>query len=217
MKAGLGEVAFWAFDDKPARRARQSAPARQGVPQKSGREAQIGAGHPGRIGQPRPARPRRRGPARGGLSPPGRRMTTSSSTPEPDQLGGGRCAGTATDVSRGEPDVPSVRNHSALRPRAAARRVRRARGALLNQAEPQFDSAQADRRRARPSDSPHVRSDYDRVGFSTPGVPLALTGDSEIAEQFDSFTADLRPDAVPASAQGAKRSRLGIDRIASMW
>jgi hypothetical protein len=48
-------------------------------------------------------------------------------------------------------------------------------------------------------------------------VPLALTGDSEIAEQFDSFTADLRPDAVPASAQGAKRSRLGIDRIASMW
>jgi Flp pilus assembly CpaE family ATPase len=62
-------------------------------------------------------------------------------------------------------------------------------------------------------------SDYKTVSTAlNSGVPLALTGDSEIAEQFDSFTRRIfEPDAVPASAQGAKRSRLGIDRLASMW
>ena len=49
------------------------------------------------------------------------------------------------------------------------------------------------------------------------GVPLALTNNSEIASQFDSFTRQLlEPDADAEAAAGAKR-RAFLERLASIW
>jgi len=49
------------------------------------------------------------------------------------------------------------------------------------------------------------------------GVPLALSGNSDMAAQFDKFTRRiLEPDAVMAPA-GAKRTGLGLERLASLW
>jgi Flp pilus assembly CpaE family ATPase len=62
-------------------------------------------------------------------------------------------------------------------------------------------------------------SDYKTVSTAlNSGVPLALTGDSAIAASFDSFTRRIvDPEANEAAPQGAKRGRLGIERLASMW
>jgi Flp pilus assembly CpaE family ATPase len=53
------------------------------------------------------------------------------------------------------------------------------------------------------------------------GVPLALSGDSELASQFDRFTRSIfEPgEAAPAAAAvaSAPRNRLGLSRIASFW
>jgi hypothetical protein len=54
------------------------------------------------------------------------------------------------------------------------------------------------------------------------GVPLALTGNSDIASQFDHFTRQiLEPEAVAPVAQPAKRKLPGLNRltagIASVW
>jgi pilus assembly protein CpaE len=50
------------------------------------------------------------------------------------------------------------------------------------------------------------------------GVPLALTGNSDIATQFDSFTRRIIDPAAGAVAPApAKRARLGLERIASLW
>jgi hypothetical protein len=51
------------------------------------------------------------------------------------------------------------------------------------------------------------------------GVPLALSGDSEIATQFDKFTRRiLNPEGGPkAVAAPVSRNLLGLGRIASLW
>jgi hypothetical protein len=50
-------------------------------------------------------------------------------------------------------------------------------------------------------------------------VPLALSGDSEMAKQFDSFTRSIfEPTAAqPAAAAAPSRNLLGFGRIASFW
>ena len=48
-------------------------------------------------------------------------------------------------------------------------------------------------------------------------VTCALTGDSDIASQFDSFTRRIVDPESAAAPQTAKKTRLGIERIASMW
>jgi len=119
------------------------------------------------------------------------------------------------------PDVPSVRNAQRLLDRvrqlgACGERVR----VLLNRAAEPYPIPPKQIEGALGHPIHHTfASDYKTVSTAlNSGVPLALTGDSEIAEQFDSFTRRIfEPDAVPGSAQGAKRGRLGIDRIASMW
>jgi hypothetical protein len=63
-------------------------------------------------------------------------------------------------------------------------------------------------------------SDYKTVSTSlNSGVPLALSGDSDIATNFDQFTRNvLDPGGANAPASGPKKkSALGLDRIASLW
>ena len=66
-------------------------------------------------------------------------------------------------------------------------------------------------------------SDYKTVSTAlNSGVPLALTGDSDIATQFDHFTRQsLEPGAALPAAEPARRRLPGLDRltagIASVW
>ena len=62
-------------------------------------------------------------------------------------------------------------------------------------------------------------SDYKTVSTAlNSGVPLALTGNSDIAAQFDSFTRRIIDPAATAVAPApAKRAKLGLERIASLW
>jgi hypothetical protein len=49
------------------------------------------------------------------------------------------------------------------------------------------------------------------------GVPLALTGDTDLAQQFDSFTRQiLSPGETPASP-AVRKGMLNLERIASIW
>jgi len=49
-------------------------------------------------------------------------------------------------------------------------------------------------------------------------VPLALTGASDVATQFDSFTRRiLDPNADLSPAAANKRGVLGLEKIASLW
>ncbi len=119
------------------------------------------------------------------------------------------------------PDVPSVRNAQRLLDRvrqlgACGERVR----ILLNRAaEPcPIPPKQIEAALGHPIHHTFA-SDYKTVSTAlNSGVPLSLSGDSEIADQFDAFTRRIiEPDGAAAPAQPAKRSRLGIDRLASMW
>jgi pilus assembly protein CpaE len=62
-------------------------------------------------------------------------------------------------------------------------------------------------------------SDYAVVSSAlNSGVPLALSGDSEIARQFDSFARSIfEPNAAAPAAVPQSRSLLGFGRIASFW
>jgi len=119
------------------------------------------------------------------------------------------------------PDVPSVRNAQRLLDRvrqlgACGERVR----ILLNRAAEPYPIPPKQIESALGHPIHHTfPSDYKTVSTAlNSGVPLALTGNSDIAAQFDSFTRGIvEPDAVAAPQPGAKRSRLGIDRLASMW
>jgi pilus assembly protein CpaE len=120
------------------------------------------------------------------------------------------------------PDVPSVRNAQRLLDRvrqlgACGERVR----VLLNRAAEPYPIPPKQIEGALGHPIHHTfASDYKTVSTAlNSGVPLALTGDSEIAAQFDAFTRQIiEPEAAAtAPAQSAKRSRLGIDRLASMW
>lgn len=117
------------------------------------------------------------------------------------------------------PDVPSIRNAQRLLERiaqlgACGDRVR----ILLNRAAEPYPipPAQIENALGRPIDQ-MFPSDYKTVSTAlNSGVPLALTGNTDIASQFDRFTRRiLDPATEPATA--SPRSTFGLQRIASMW
>jgi pilus assembly protein CpaE len=118
------------------------------------------------------------------------------------------------------PDVPSIRNAQRLLDRisqlgASAERVR----ILLNRAAEPYPIplAQIESALGRPIE--HMfPSDYKTVSTAlNTGVPLALTGDSPIAEQFDRFTRLILDPSVAPTAEVSPRGMLGLPRFASLW
>jgi hypothetical protein len=50
------------------------------------------------------------------------------------------------------------------------------------------------------------------------GVPLALTGNTDLAAQFDSFTRQvLDPSNDSQALPNSKRTLLGLEKLASIW
>jgi pilus assembly protein CpaE len=119
------------------------------------------------------------------------------------------------------PDVPSIRNAQKLLERvrqlgACGDRVR----FLLNRAAEPYPIPPKQIEGALGHPIHHTfPSDYKTVSTAlNSGVPLALTGNSDIATQFDSFTRRiLDPSAEPAPAQPGRRGILGIEKLASLW
>jgi pilus assembly protein CpaE len=120
------------------------------------------------------------------------------------------------------PDVPSVRNAQRLLDRvrqlgACGERVR----FLLNRAAEPYPIPPKQIEGAVGHPIHHTfPSDYKTVSAAlNSGVPLALTGNSDMATQFDRFTRRiLDPTADDANAASPKKGRLGgLDRLASMW
>jgi pilus assembly protein CpaE len=120
------------------------------------------------------------------------------------------------------PDVPSVRNAQRLLDRvrqlgACGERVR----VLLNRAAEPYPIPPKQIEAALGHPIHHTfPSDYKTVSTAlNSGVPLALTGNSDIAAQFDHFTRlILEPDAAaPAPAPSARRRLPGLERLASIW
>ncbi len=121
------------------------------------------------------------------------------------------------------PDVASVRNAQRLIERVrqlgvAGERVR----LLLNRAAEPYPIPPKQIEAAVGHPIYHnFPSDYAIVSTAlNSGVPLALTGDSDLAKQFDRFTRSIfEPgEATPvAAASPAPRNRLGLGRIASFW
>jgi pilus assembly protein CpaE len=119
------------------------------------------------------------------------------------------------------PDVPSVRNAQRLLERvrqlgAAGERVR----FVLNRAQEPFPIPPKQIEGALGHPIHHMfPSDYKTVSTSlNSGVPLALAGNSEIAAQFDAFTRHIISPAAGTEAPAqAKRTKLGLERIASLW
>jgi pilus assembly protein CpaE len=119
------------------------------------------------------------------------------------------------------PDVPSVRNAQRLLDRirqlgACGERVR----VLLNRAAEPYPIPPKQIEGALGHPIHHTfPSDYKTVSTAlNSGVPLALTGNSDLATQFDSFTRlILDPTAMATSAAANKRGLLGLERIASLW
>jgi len=120
------------------------------------------------------------------------------------------------------PDVPSIRNSQRLLERvrqlgACGERVR----VLLNRAAEPYPIPPKQIESALGHPIHHTfPSDYKTVSTAlNSGVPLALTGNSDIAAQFDHFTRQiLDPSfAETPSPQTAKRRIPGLERIASIW
>ena len=123
------------------------------------------------------------------------------------------------------PDVPSIRNSQRLLDRvrqlgACGERVR----VLLNRAQEPYPIPPKQIEGALGHPIHHTfPSDYKTVSTAlNSGVPLALTGNSDIATQFDHFTRQiLEPGAVAPVAQPPRRKLPGLDRltagIASVW
>lgn len=117
------------------------------------------------------------------------------------------------------PDVPSIRNAQRLLDRigqlgACGERVR----ILLNRAAEPYPIPpdQIESAIGRPIDHAFP-SDYKTVSTAlNSGVPLSLTGDTEIAAQFDSFTRRML-DLTVESAVSGRRSAIGLQRLASIW
>src|SRR5262249_31313406 len=109
------------------------------------------------------------------------------------------------------PDVPSVRNAQRLVDRVRQLGVASARmRLLLHRAAEPFPIPLKQIEGAVGHPIHHTfPSDYKTVSTAlNSGVPLALTGDSEIAEQFDSFTRRmLDPDAAEPGNSADKRPR----------
>jgi pilus assembly protein CpaE len=118
------------------------------------------------------------------------------------------------------PDVPSVRNAQRLLDRieqlgVAGERVR----VLLNRAAEPYPipPAQIEAALGRPIDHTFP-SDYRTVSTAlNSGVPLALTGATDIAAQFDAFTRRILDPEAQTPPPGGRRSTLGLERLASLW
>jgi pilus assembly protein CpaE len=121
----------------------------------------------------------------------------------------------------GNPDVPSVRNAQRVIERvrelgACGERVR----LLMNRATGPCPVPLKQIEKALGYQIHHVfPSDFKTVSTAlNAGVPLALTGDSEIATQFDQFTRRLLDSpTAPSEGGNANRAILSLDRIASIW
>jgi pilus assembly protein CpaE len=119
------------------------------------------------------------------------------------------------------PDVPSVRNAQRLLERvrqlgACGERVR----FVLNRAAEPYPIPPKQIEGALGHPIHHTfPSDYKTVSTAlNSGVPLALAGSTDIAAQFDSFTRRIIDPAAGTEAPApAKRARLGLERIASLW
>jgi pilus assembly protein CpaE len=121
------------------------------------------------------------------------------------------------------PDVPSVRNAQRLLDRvrqlgACGERVR----VLLNRAAEPYPIPPKQIENALGHPIHHTfPSDYKTVSTAlNSGVPLALTGNSDIASQFDQFTRLILDPAqeTAAPAPPSKRNLLGgLQKIASIW
>ena len=119
------------------------------------------------------------------------------------------------------PDVPSIRNAQRLLDRvrqlgACGERVR----VLLNRAAEPYPIPPKQIEGALGHPIHHTfPSDYKTVSTAlNSGVPLALTGNSDIATQFDHFTRQiLDPTAEAVAAPPAKRNLLGLQKLASIW
>ena len=119
------------------------------------------------------------------------------------------------------PDVPSIRNAQRLVDRirqmgASAERVR----LLLNRAAEPFPipPAQIEAAVGHPID--HMfPSDYKTVSAAlNSGVPLALTGNTPLAAQFDSFTRRMLDAEGVAPAEEAQGPAVkSLSRLASIW
>ena len=119
------------------------------------------------------------------------------------------------------PDVPSVRNAQRLLDRvrqlgACGERVR----VLLNRAAEPYPIPPKQIEGALGHPIHHTfPSDYKTVSTAlNSGVPLALTGNSDIASQFDSFTRQILEIGAEAPAPPPARRKLaGLERLASIW
>jgi len=120
------------------------------------------------------------------------------------------------------PDVPCVRNAQRLLDRvrqlgACGERVR----FLLNRAAEPYPIPPKQIEGAIGHPIHHTfPSDYKTVSAAlNSGVPLALTGNSDMALQFDRFTRRiLDPAADESGTPAQKKGRIGgLDRLASMW
>ena len=121
------------------------------------------------------------------------------------------------------PDVPSVRNAQRLLDRigqlgSCRDRVR----LLLNRAAEPYPIPPSQIESALGHPIHHTfPSDYKTVSAAlNSGVPVALSGSSAIAEQFDRFTRgfiNASADVPPAAPSGIKLKTRGLERLASMW
>jgi pilus assembly protein CpaE len=118
------------------------------------------------------------------------------------------------------PDVPSIRNAQKLLARieqlgASGERVR----LLLNRAaEPSLIApSQIESALGRPIDHTFP-SNYKVVSAAlNSGVPLALSGNTDLAAQFDSFTRRVLGSPIEAPEDTSKPRALRLGRIASIW
>jgi pilus assembly protein CpaE len=119
------------------------------------------------------------------------------------------------------PDVPSIRNAQRLLDRvrqlgACGERVR----ILLNRAAEPYPIPPKQIENALGHPIHHTfPSDYKTVSTAlNSGVPLALTGNSDIAAQFASFTRRvLEPGGEAPALVPQKRTLLGLEKLASIW
>jgi Flp pilus assembly CpaE family ATPase len=119
------------------------------------------------------------------------------------------------------PDVPSVRNAQRLLDRvrqlgACGERVR----VLLNRAAEPYPIPPKQIENALGHPIHHTfPSDYKTVSTAlNSGVPLALTGNTDLAAQFDAFTRQVldRSNDAPALPT-TRRNLLGLEKLASIW